>query len=134
MGSTMACWPMRWLRCAACGSGRCCTWSTWGLFPGESDLLAPLTVFGLLAGGTLAAQCGSFLLKGRRAALAVALAGLVAVIIALYLGLEARTCAALGSALAGSPACTSRPCAADLLPAVGLWWWGLLAGRDRVSV
>ena len=29
------------------------------LFPGEHDLLAPLTVFGLLAGGTLAAQCGS---------------------------------------------------------------------------
>ena len=107
--------------------------ATWGLFPGQSDLLAPLTVFGLLAGGTLAAQCGSFLLEGRRAALAVALAGLVAVLIALYLGLG-RELAPLWDPrwLAALPAQPGRALLI-LLPAVGLWWWGLLAGRDRVS-
>ncbi len=107
--------------------------ATWGLFPGQSDLLAPLTVFGLLAGGTLAAQCGSFLLEGRRAALAVALAGLVAVLIALYLGLEGELAPPWDPRwLAALPAQLGRALLI-LLPAVGLWWWGLLAGRDRVS-
>ena len=107
--------------------------ATASLLPGQIDLLAPLTVFGLLAAGTLAAQCGIFLLKGRGAALAVGVAGLGAVFVALYLGLGRERAPLWEPRWLAAVAAHPERALMILLPAVWLWWWGLLAGRDRLS-
>lgn len=103
------------------------------LFPGESVLLAPLTVFALLAGGTLAAQSASLFIEGRRAALAVAVAGLVAVAFALYLSVGREGAPFWGVRWLGVVMVNPGRAVLTLAPAVWLWWWGLTAGRARVQ-
>ena len=103
------------------------------LFAGESDLLAPLAVFGLLAGGTLAAQGAGLFIEGRRAALVVALAGLVAVAFVLYLSVGRESAPFWNVRWLGAVMANPGRALLTLAPAVWLWWWGLMAGRDRVQ-
>jgi hypothetical protein len=103
------------------------------LFPGESVLLAPLTVFGLLAGGTLAAQWASLFIEGRRAALMVAVAGLAAVAFALYPSVGRESAPFWDVRWLGAVMTNPGRALFTLAPAVWLWWWGLMTGRARVQ-
>lgn len=107
------------------------------LFLGDTrGLLTPLAVLALLAGGSAAAQAGAMFFASRGAlagALTGAVAGLVAVVAVLYLSLP------------GAPSTDPQlrwlgPLTADLgrtfvtlVVAAWLWWWGVTAGRDRLS-
>jgi hypothetical protein len=122
------------------------------IFEDGRDALAPWMVFGLLAGGTLAAQVGSRIgsqsagtvsgrsgemrqagRPGKRGAIFAALCGLAALAAAVYLGLgDSRSLpafAAIPAALALQPGRALT----TLLLAAGLWWWGLRAGTTTVS-
>jgi hypothetical protein len=103
------------------------------LFSGESVLLAPLTVFALLAGGTLAAQSAGLFVEGRRAALIVAVAGLAAVAFVLYLSIGRESAPFWDVRWLGVVMTNPGRALLTLAPAVWLWWWGLTAGRDRVQ-
>jgi hypothetical protein len=121
-------------------------------FESEWDVLAPWMVFGLLAGGTLAAQIGSRIGNnsagaaggetgsrretsgpGRRGAIFAAILGLAALAAAVYIGLgDGRSL----TALADVPAELARQpgrALTTLLVAAGLWWWGLRTGSTTVS-
>jgi hypothetical protein len=104
----------------------------------NGELLGALTVFGLLWGGTLAAQLGVHAVRGdRQARLLVVGTGLVAAVLALYAGLEAAWPPA---GMGPQPlwqggwlrAVAARPGTAFtiLAIAVWLWWWGILTGRE----
>lgn len=125
-------------------------------FDDEWDALAPWMVFGLLAGGTLAAQIGSRIgnhaagapggvtggrpgdtrganQSGRRGALIAASLGMAALAAVVYLGLgDGRG----QTALADVPAALAQQpgrALTTLLVAAGLWWWGLRTGSTTVS-
>lgn len=121
-------------------------------FGDERGVFAPWMVFGLLAGGTLAAQIGSRIgnnsadaassgfgdirganRPGRRGATFAALCGLAALAVVVYLGLgDGRSLTGLAevpAALAQQPGHALT----TLLVAAGLWWWGLRAGSTTVS-
>jgi MFS family permease len=122
------------------------------IFDDGRDALTPWMVFGLLAGGTLAAQVGSRIgspstgavsgrsgkgrqanQAGRRGAVFAALCGLAVLAAVIYLGLgDGRSLTALAevpAALAQQPGRALT----TLLVAAGLWWWGLRAGTTTVS-
>jgi hypothetical protein len=115
-----------------------------GIFANGRDFLAPWLIFALLAGGTLAAQVAA-LLTGSQAthrtaprtstlgAVLVVLCGLAAILVAVHLGLGSGRAAL---ALAQLPAALREQpgrAVATLALAGGLWWWGLLAGRETVA-
>ncbi len=122
------------------------------IFDDGRDALSPWMVFGLLAGGTLAAQVGSRIggstagandartgdMRGasqpdRRGAIFATLCGLAALAVAVYLGLGADRGL---TALAEAPAALARQpgrALTTLLVAAGLWWWGLRTGSTTVS-
>ncbi len=117
------------------------------VFVDGRDWVAPWLVFALLAGGTLVAQVAAIRAGPRTisrhaahtatwattggAVLAV-LCGLAAVLIAVYLGLGSGRAmlalAQLPTALLEQPGRALT----TLLLAAGLWWWGMLAGRDTI--
>lgn len=101
--------------------------------PEAEPLLGPLAIFGLLAGGTAAAQCGVFLWPGRYAPLGMALLGLGTVVLTLFLG-------AAGGPFALADGGSLRALAADPVRAVltvgvasWLWWWGLVTGSGGIT-
>lgn len=121
-------------------------------FDDEWDALAPWMVFGLLAGGTLAAQIGSRIgnhavgavsggtrdprganQSGRRGPIFAALLGIAVLAAVVYLGLgDGRG----QTALADVPAALAQQpgrALTTLLVAAGLWWWGLRTGSSTVS-
>ena len=121
-------------------------------FDDGRDVLAPWMVFGLLAGGTLAAQLGSRMgnksagaagerrseVRGasrtsKRGAILAALLGLAALAAAVYLGLGAG--GGLTAFAEVPPAMAQQPGRAltTLVLAAGLWWWGLRTGSTTVS-
>jgi hypothetical protein len=101
------------------------------VLPGQADLLAPLVVLGLLAGGTLASQVGVYRIKSPRAAtVLVVLTGLVALLLALYLRIGAGRWAFWQPSWLAAAARTPALALAVLLPAVWLWRWGILTGRE----
>jgi uncharacterized membrane protein YidH (DUF202 family) len=104
-----------------------------GLMPDHPDLISPLLVFGLLAASTACTQVGVYLIKVNwRAVLLVAFSGLAAILLTLYLGLGPGRPIIweLGwlRMLLQNPARTS----VTLVIAVGLWWWGIRTGRERL--
>ena len=106
--------------------------AAWSVSPETRALLGLPAVFLLLAGGTAAAQLHSFRFKGRRAALGVALASLAAVSAALVLAVAGARFAPLdGRWIAALAADLPRTLATFGL-AAALWWWGMLAGRERL--
>lgn len=107
------------------------------LLPGQGDMLGGGTVFGLLAGGTLTSQvfvfrAGEGRAAERRAALYGALIGLAAVLLALYAGPGRAVAPLLNptwlAVIGQQPGVT----VVTVLPAAGLWLWGILTGRERV--
>ena len=122
------------------------------IFDDGRDALSPWMVFGLLAGGTLAAQVGSRIggnsagtvsgrsgefrhaaKPNRRGAIFAALCGLAVLAAVVYLGLgDGRGL----TAVAEVPAALMRQpgrALTTLLLAASLWWWGLRAGTTTVS-
>jgi hypothetical protein len=121
-------------------------WSA-GMAPGQAGLPTWPVVFGLLAVSTAVAQFAAFCVSKipgrgwpeRRGGLSkipgrglVAFCGLVAVALALYLGLEGTRPALWDwrwlMALTRDPLWL----VVTLLIAVWLWWWGVLAGRETI--
>lgn len=103
------------------------------LMPYRPVLLAPSLVLGLLAVSIACTQCGVYVIKSiRRAVVFVVVSGLIAIALALYLGLgddrpalwELRWL----TLLAQDPGATIL----TLLIAVWLWWWGIRIGRGRI--
>lgn len=102
-----------------------------GLVGGQSDILSPPVVFGLLAGGTAAAQAGVHAVRRRRPAVVlVVLAGLAAIAGAIYVRFGAAIAPpwqpAWLNGVAGHPGLALVALAAG----AWLWWWGILAGRE----
>lgn len=120
-------------------------------FDDGRDALAPWMVFGLLAGGTLAAQLGGRMgnksagavggrsevrgasQPGRRGAIFASLLGLAALAAVVYLGLGdgggLTVFAEVPAAMARQPGRALT----TLVLAAGLWWWGLRTGSTTVS-
>jgi len=100
--------------------------------PTRGDWIALPMILALLVFSTLLSQYGIFRVKSdARAAWLVAVGGLVAVGIALYLSSSARVPlwdARWVRAALDDPA----PSVVALIVAVALWRWGILAGRERV--
>lgn len=107
--------------------------AAWTVSPETRALLGLPLVFALLAGGTAAAQSRSFLFKGRRGALGVALISLAAVGAALYLSVAGERLAPFDSFGIEALIPILPRLLATLALAGALWWWGLLAGRERVG-
>jgi hypothetical protein len=107
--------------------------AAWSVSPETRPLLGLPLVLALLAGGTAAAQGRSFLLAGRRAAPALALASLAAVVAALYLSFAGEGLAAASGGWPAAPLADPLRALATVVLAAWLWWWGLLAGRERLS-
>ncbi|MBN1889543.1 MAG: DUF4129 domain-containing protein [Thermoflexales bacterium] len=103
------------------------------LMPYRSDLIPLPWVFGLLAMSTALTQVGVYVIKSNwRAILLIALGGLGAVALTLYIGLGS------GRPAIGDLGWFSRllqdqeASISTLVVAVWLWWWGIRAGRERV--
>ena len=113
---------------------------TTGMAAGQADLLGWPMVFLLLAGSTAVAQLAAYRLRpgrvGRLARLSdrvvVALCGLVAVILALYLGLPGPRPALWDWHWLDALFATPLRTLGTLFVAMWLWWWGVLAGRDTL--
>ncbi len=101
------------------------------LFPGESDLLAPWTIFGLLAGGALTVQLSARFVTGRAAAVLPAVIGLAAIVLALYLSVRGEIDARWEWGWLESEPEHSGRVIMTVAPAVWLWWWGMTLGRNR---
>jgi hypothetical protein len=106
--------------------------AAWTVSPETRVLLGLPAIVLLLAGGTAAAQLRSFVFKGRRAALGLALISLGAVSVALYLSVAGERFALFDSRWLMILIADLPRALATLGLAACLWWWGLLAGRDRV--
>ncbi len=107
-------------------------WSR-GLMPDHADLISPLLVFGLLAASTACTQVGVYVIRVNwKAVLLVVFSGLGAVVLTLYLGLGPGRPIIwdLGwlRMVLQDPARTT----VTLVIAVGLWWWGIRTGRERL--
>ena len=105
-----------------------------GLTPTRGDWLAPLAVFGLLAISTLLAQYGAFRAKnGAGATWLIALSGLGAVALALYLGVGADRFALWDARWLGALYADPALAIVVLVVAVWLWRWGILTGRESLT-
>jgi MFS family permease len=105
-----------------------------GLTPTRGDSLAPPVVFGLLAASTLLAQYGAFRAKnGMRATWLIALSGLGAGALALYLGVGADRFALWDARWLGALYADPALAIVVLVVAVWLWRWGILTGREPLT-
>jgi hypothetical protein len=98
----------------------------------RGDMVAPLTLFGLLAVSTLLTQIGTYKVKRAwPAALLVMLGGLAALALTLYLEFGAGY-AIWQPGWLHVMATNALPAIMTLILVVFLWRWGILAGRNRV--
>lgn len=107
-------------------------WSR-GMMSYRPDLITPFLAFGLLAASIACTQFGVYVVKSTRQSVAlIVLSGLIAIVLTLYLGLEADRPALWElrwvALLAQDPAATIM----IALVVVWLWWWGIRTGRGRV--
>jgi hypothetical protein len=100
-------------------------------FPGESDLLSPFIVFGLLAGGALTVQLSARYISSKRAPVIAAVIGLAAIGLALYLSVRNEIGAQWEWRWLESAPEHSGRVIMTVAPAVWLWWWGMTLGRNR---